>query len=389
MNQYNLDLDLFTDEALAEPYELYRKIRDAAPVVYFEKYGIWAMGRYEDIRAAVLDWETFSSAQGVGVNPASNTTTKGIVIATDPPEHQKLRGVLADKLAPRALRGMGEWIRDRAKKHVDTVLQKDEFDAVKDLAEPFPIEIVLDLVGLPHEMRPKVLGWAAAAFDAGGPPSERTKAMQPLLEEQFAMLGELDPKSLEEGSFGRAIYDAADAGKISRESCVPLMSAYVTAGLDTTINAVSSAIKLFAENPEQWDAVRADRSLLGGAFNEIVRHQSPVMWFSRVTTKEADVDGVTLPEGARVMMLFASANRDERKWDNPEIFDVTRNPVDHLAFGYGIHGCAGQGLARLEAISILDSLAERVKRFEISEPVMRLNSRIRGFASLKTKVILE
>lgn len=387
MTHPTLDIDLFTDEALAEPFEGYRQIREAGPAVFLERYGVWAIGRYEPLRAALADWETFSSAQGIGLSQASNRTTKGLIIATDPPEHDRLRGVLADKLSPRALRGMGGWIRDQAEAHVERVLAQGEFDAVTDLAAPFPVQIVLDLVGLRQEMRPKVLGWAEAAFNAGGPPVPRTFEAQPLLEEQFAMLAEIDSDVLAEGSFGRAIYDAAAEGKIDRDSCVPLMSAYVTAGLDTTINAVSAAIQLFAEHPEQWDAIRADQSLMGGAFNEIVRHQSPVSWFSRVTTRDAGVDGVVIPAGSRVMMMYASGNRDERKWDDPERFDVRRNPVDHLAFGYAVHGCAGQGLARLEAISLLQALSTRVARFEIGTPVPRLNNRIRGLASLPTVAV--
>lgn len=382
-----LDIDLFTDEALLDPFPLYRLIRDAGPAVYLEQHGVWAMGRYAEVRTALDDWETFSSAQGVSINSVSNRTTKGIIIATDPPEHDRLRNVLADRLAPRAIRSLSARISEQAQELVDRVLAKGSFDAVADLARAFPVSVVLDLVGLPHNVRPKVLAWADAAFNAGGPPGPRTEAAYPLLQDQFAYLASLNPRDLEPGSFGRAIYDAADEGQIDPESCVPLMSAYVTAGLDTTINAISNAIMYFACHPQQWDDIRRDHSLLGSAVNEVLRIESPVLWFSRITTRDVQLEDVVIPEGARVMLLFSSANRDERKWMNPEAFDIHRNPVDHLAFGYGVHGCAGQGLARLEVTAILTALAKSVERFETGHPVRRINSRIRGLESLPTVAV--
>lgn len=380
------EIDLFTDEALTNPYELYREIRAAGPAVRFDAYGVWALGRYADVRAALGDWQTFSSAQGVALNPSSNATTKGIIVATDPPEHDVLRGVLADRLSPRALRKMQADLEQRAHALVEPLVERGTFDAVEDLAKAFPVQVVLDLVGLDVSMAPRALAWAEAAFNAGGPDLDRTREAYPLLEDQFAYLAEMHKDDLREDSFGWAIFDAADRGAIGRESVVPLMSAYVTAGLDTTINAISTGVQYFAAHPDQWDLVRDDPSLIPSAFNEIVRLESPLQWFSRVTTRDVDYGEIVIPRGDRVLMLYGSANRDERKWEDPERFDVTRNPMDHLAFGNGVHGCAGQGLARLEGHSVFLALTKLVKRFETGEPVRRLNNRIRGLAQLPTAV---
>lgn len=382
------DVDLFSEAALLDPFPVYRAIRDAGPAAYLPKYGVWAMGRYEQVRAALHDWQTYSSAEGTGLNKASNQTTKGIIIATDPPEHDRLRSVLSERLAPRALRELTEDIARQADDLVASLVERGSFDAVEDLARAFPVSVVLDLVGLPQDIRHKVLDWADAAFNAGGPRGPRTDSAYPLLQDQFAYLADLKAEELAPGSMGRAIYDAAADGRIDPESCVPLMSAYVTAGLDTTINAVSNAVYYFATCPGQWDMVRADPRLIPSAFNEILRIESPIQWFSRVTTRDVDLDGgVHIPAGERVMMLYAAANRDERKWPAPDRFDVTRNPVEQIAFGYGTHACAGQGLARLEGHSILQSLARRVRRFEIGKPRRRLNNRVRGLDGLPTRVI--
>ncbi|RKS68258.1 cytochrome P450 [Actinomadura pelletieri DSM 43383] len=382
-----LDLDLFTDEALLDPWPLYQRIRDAGPVCYLSRLNVWAMGRYAQVRAALGDWETYSSASGIGLNEIANEATRGLIIATDPPEHDRLRGVLAERLSPREIRKLGDDIRRRAVELVDDLVGKGGFDTVTDLAQDFPLSIVLDLIGLPQDGRDKVLTWADAAFSASGPEGPRTEAALPLLQDQLVYLAtRATPDQLAPGSMGRAIYEAAEAGKIEPESCVPLMSAYVTAGLDTTINAISNAVWYFATYPDQWDAVREDRGLIPSAFNEILRIESPVQFFCRVTTRDVDVEGMVLPEGSRVMMLYASANRDERRWPDPERFDVRRNPAEHVAFGYGMHGCAGQGLARLEGHSILEALADRVARFEVGTPQRRINQLIRGLSALPTTV---
>ncbi|MEV7010042.1 cytochrome P450 [Streptosporangium sp. NPDC051022] len=383
----SLDLDLFDDAALTDPFPNYQIIRDTAPAVYLPHYGSWAMGRYADVRGALSDWESFSSAQGIGLNDMANAATQGMIIATDPPEHDKLRNVLASRLSPKAIRNLKADIERRADELVEPLVAAGSFDAVNDLARAFPISVVLDLVGMPQDGRDKVLGWADAAFSASGPPGPRTDAAFPLLQDQLAYLSSIQPDQLTPGSMGRAIYDAAEAGEIRQESCVPLMSAYVTAGLDTTINAISNAVWYFAQYPEQWDLVRRDPSLIPSALNEVLRIEAPVQFFCRVATRDVEVDGQKLAAGSRVMMLYASANRDERKWEDPTRFDVTRNPVDHLAFGYGMHGCAGQGLARLEGHSILGALARRVERFEVGTPVRRLNQLIRGLDALPATVV--
>ena len=386
----DLNIDLFADEALGNPFALYREIRDTGPAVRLTPHDVWALGRYDDVRGALNDWQTFTSAEGVALNPASRATTRGLIIATDPPYHDVLRGVLTDKLSPRALRGLKGDIEARAATLVNAVLDRRTFDAVHDLARAFPVQVVLELVGLPQSMADRALDWAEAAFNAGGPDIARTRDAMPLLEDQFAYLAEMHKEDLAEGSFGWVIFDAADRGVIGRESVVPLMSAYVTAGLDTTINAISAGIWYFSQHPDQWAALREDRSLIPSAFNEIVRLESPLQWFSRVTTRDVDYDGVVIPEGDRVLMLYGSANRDERKWGaDADAFNIRRDAMDQIGFGSGVHGCAGQGLARLEGAAVFSALAERVVSFETGVPERRLNNRIRGLASLPTSVTLD
>lgn len=165
------------------------------------------------------------------------------------------------------------------------------------------------------------------------------------------------------------------------------MMAFLVTGMDTTILSLAAAVRLFAEHPDQWDALRADPSLVPTAYLEVLRIASPVTVFSRVTTRDWECDGVTIPAGDRVAVMFASANRDERKWGDPERFDITRNPADHLTFGVGIHACVGQNLAKLEAQALLTAMLARVRRFEIGEPEFVVNNTLYGLSRLPCRIV--
>jgi cytochrome P450 len=185
------------------------------------------------------------------------------------------------------------------------------------------------------------------------------------------------------GSLGADVLAAVDAGEISRADASALLVDYLAPSLDTTISAISSALLLFARHPDQWEMVRADPSLLSNAVNEVIRFESPLRAFSRRSVHDTVVGDVGVPAGSRVVVMFASANRDERAWADPDIFDIRRDAGSHLGFGRGTHSCAGQGLARLESTALLAALAERVARIEVTDaPRWGRNNIIRGLSSL-------
>ncbi|MDI9939215.1 cytochrome P450 [Rhodococcus sp. IEGM 1351] len=376
------DIDLFSDDILTDPYPAYATLRDMGAAVHLNRIDAWALPRYEHIRAALHDWETFSSEAAVGLNDVVNGFLVGTVLGTDPPEHDKLRSVLSAQLAPRALQKVKAGIEAGADTLVDDLVHRGQFDAVTDLAAALPLSVVFDLIGLPEHARGDMLRWADGTFTVFGPMNERTQHGLTVIEEMFAWLGTLRAEGLKPGSMGRAIFDAAEAGVIAQDSCVPLLAAYTTAGMDTTINAIANAVQLFATHPDQWDTLRGNPDLTPSAFNEILRYDSPVQAFARKLTREVTIDDVHLPAGARVVLLYGSGNRDERHYPNPDSFDIHRNPVDHLTFGYGTHTCAGQALAKIEAHAILRALATRVRRIHIGDPKRHYNNVIRGLESL-------
>ena len=177
-----------------------------------------------------------------------------------------------------------------------------------------------------------------------------------------------------------------DRGEIGMEKPPLMMNDYMGPSLDTTIFATSSAIWLFAQNPDQWDALRETPSLLPAAINEVVRLESPLQGFSRVTAQDVNVDGVIVPKDTRAIMLWGSANRDERKWDEPDKFDIRRRNADHVGFGHGVHVCVGMHLAKMEISALLTALIKRVERFELGKTERVINNVMHGFSKVEVTV---
>lgn len=384
------EADLFTDEAIAEPYDHYRALRDLGPVVRLGAHGVYALPRYAEVRAALFDHETFRSGEGVMVDPDNETLrTANSTLTSDGDLHERFRGVAGRDLTPKALRGMQGRIMEIAEGIVDEVLERGEIDGVSELAARMPLTVVPEIVGWDPTLCPHLLRWSAATFDLFGPANQRRDDALPVFLEliQFAADSVRD-RAFTPDSAGTRLMEAADRGEITEVEGVTLLIDQLAPSLDTTISALGTAVSLFATHPDQWQQIRSDPGLIRNAFNEAVRWQSPIRTFARVTTAPVAFDGVEIPEGERVLMMFASANRDERAWERPEEFDVRRDASGQVGFGYGIHACMGQGLARLEAQCLFTALARRVREFvPLGPPVLTPNNLIRAYGSVPVRVV--
>ena len=377
------DADLFTDDALAEPYGHYQALRDLGPVVWLEAHGVYVVARYEDVRAVLADSETFCSGQGVGLNDVMNEMGRGTTLMSDGDEHRRLRAVIGRPLTPKALAMLRSQARARAEELARCLIEQGSFDAVPDLAEVLPTTWVPDLLGWPDEGREKLLDWAADTFNGFGPPNERTTAAASGILEMAAYAQRVASSDLPNGSMAAGILEAVHRGDLSTGQSSMAIIDYLGPSLDTTISGLGNAVWLFATYPEQWQCLRDDPARAKQAFDEVIRLESPVTGFTRVATRPVEIGGFQLPAGARVLVSYASANRDERYWDSPERFDIERPNASHVAFGFGEHACAGMSLARLEATEVLTALAARVGCFELAgRPIRKLNNVIRAFASL-------
>lgn len=388
MSAPTLDLDLFSDAALADPYPVYATLREAGPAVRLPRHEAWFLGRYAEVRQALSDWKTFSSAQGIGLNPVINEAWANALICVDPPRHTAMRKLITDRLGPLQIRKVEETIDRRAQQLVDSLVDRGRFDAVRDLAYDLPINVIMDLIGWPHEVRAEVLQLAEGGFDPCGPANEKMQASLPRLQRMMQLIESVyDAGTLIPGGFGSTIADSTRRGEIPREAAIGMLAGYVVAAFDTTISAMASGIWLFARHPGEWDRLRADPDLIPRACQEIIRMESPIQMFSRVATRDVEYDGITLPAGARTIVCYASANRDGRQFADPDRFDVARHPNAHLGFGMGNHACAGQSLARLELHAVFTALARRVARFELeAEPTLAPHQITRSFAHVPVRI---
>lgn len=385
-------LDPFALEFLQDPYPNYESLREAGPVVWLDKYNLVAMARYQQVRGALDDWQTYCSSRGVGLTDFATEEPwrpPSIILEADPPLHTKARGVLGKVLSKPALQALSGDFKRTADDLVGRLIAKGEIDAVRDLAEAFPLSVFPDTIGLCKEGRENLLPYGNMAFNAFGPRNE-------LFEQAFTnaqpvvqwITEQCRREALAPGGIGEQVYQAADEGKVTEEEAGLLVRSLLTAGLDTTIFGLSGALYCFATSPEQWGVLRESPELVGGAFEEAIRFVSPVQTFMRTTTRPLEVEGIELSAGQKVLLSLASANRDPRQWEQPDQFDIRRKTMGHVGFGHGIHVCAGQMLARLEAQVLFTALAERVERIELTgAPEWRLNNTLRGLDRLPIRLV--
>lgn len=374
------DVDLFSDAALVAPYPHYEALRATGAVVYLEQCEVWALTRYTTVLKALHDWRTFSSTDGIALNDTTNRATGASPLAADPPAHRAPRKVVSRHLSPMAIREQAPEIHARAKILCARLLEQGAFDAVFDVAQPFALSVLADHIGLPADGRAPIAEWADAAFNVMGPENARTEAARVHLGELgIHLLTATGADRLSATGAGRAIYAAGERGDLTMEASAQLIAIYLLASIPTSTAAIGSAIWLFAKHPVQWDALRRNPQLMAQAVDEVLRMESPIQSFSRVVRAQQHIDGVTIPAGARVLLLFGSANRDERVWHHADSFDITRErPAPHLAFSRGLHSCSGQGLARLQVSAVLSALVEHVECWDAGESRWKCNNIIRG-----------
>jgi len=382
------DVDLFSEATICDPYPVYQHLRDTGPAIWSDRHQVYILPRYQDVKAALRNWQVFSSASGIGINDMINHSQAGTTLASDPPLHDDLRRIIAPPLAPKGVKDLIQMIEAEATSLVERLVSRGEFDLVKDLGCYLPYTIVTRLVGLPEAGREGMTIWGISGFNVAGPLEQpRTAAAIPIT---MALLGYVaDPKLRETvvpGSWAANIFAAADRGDIREDQIIGLLLDYISPSLDTTISAMSNTLWLLARHPEAWHAIRANPELIPQTILESLRLETPVRAFTRVMTMEAEVDGVMIPKNARVLLLYGSANRDERKWPDPERFDIYRRPIDHLGFGHGVHACVGMHLAQLEIRAVITALAARVARIELGKPEILINNFLRGFEHIPVRV---
>lgn len=357
--------------SIADPYPAFDQMR-RHPVTINEDLDVWMLARYADVHAAARDNQTFSSASGIMLR----STPGPAMILTDPPDHERLRKVTQAMFSKKAVASVTGEIRALAADGVGQLRRGEVVDMVPALTIPLPVNVIAHLLGIPRDQWPQFRSVSDAFAEIFSPRS---------VGEILALLRSALPAYIGYRSFiaaelrrrvgrsGAAVLDrlaaAVDTGEISDEEAFFYAVLILVAGNETTTNLMGMLLMRLAEDRELFAELRADRSLLPAAVEETARWGSPVQWVARTTTADAPIGDTVIPRGARVVLFYASANRDPERFENPDRFDIHRKTTGHVAFGHGIHFCLGAHLARLEVVTAIDHLLDEVDGLELAGPV--------------------
>jgi cytochrome P450 len=382
-----LSVDPFALDFSDDPYPTHEELREAGPVVYLDKWNVYGVARYAEVYAVLNDPQTFCSSRGAGLSDFARETPwrpPSLILEADPPAHTRTRAVLSKVLSPAVMKQIRDRFMVAADAKIDELLQRRSFEAIADLAEAYPLSVFPDAVGLKPDGREHLMPYAGVVFNAFGPPNAlRQSAIERSAPHQAYVAEQCQRDNLSPGGFGACIHAFAEKGDITAAEAPLLVRSLLSAGLDTTVYGIGAAIYCLARWPEQMARLRADPALARNAFEEAVRFESPVQTFFRTTTRDVELSGSRIGEGEKVLMFLAAANRDPRRWTEPDRYDITRKTSGHVGFGSGIHMCVGQLVARLEGEAVLTALARKVGSVAISGPVKRrYNNTLRGLESL-------
>jgi cytochrome P450 len=379
-----LDVDLYDEAAQRDSRELFARIRDTGPAVWLPRHRMYAIGRFEDVRAALRNDDVFRSGEGVAANPMTNRLIRGTTLASDGQTHDTRRKVLMRSLGHQALAAVQDRVDQHAERLMERLLKADWFEATQDFASYLPLAVVADLVGV-RAPSDRLLRWAAASFDALGPLNRRGFRAAPTGAGLLLYTRLLNSRRVAPGSWAASVFEAQAAKEISRAEAKSLVIDFVAPSLDTTILASTYMLWVLAHSPEAWREIRTDPDLVARAVVETVRLASPIRGFTRRVAKAHSVDGVMLPTGARAVLLFGAANLDQRQFPDPERFDLHRTSQVQLAWGNGPHTCVGIHLAKLEMQALLKAMVPRVAEVEVGASERVLNNTLQGISRLPAR----
>ncbi|BDE16454.1 MULTISPECIES: cytochrome P450 [Mycobacterium] len=399
MTTSQLVFDPFSAEYYANPYETYRRLRDEAPVYYSEQYDFYALSRHQDVAAAFKDFETYSSSKGVTLEEiqTGRHSHQQSIIWMDPPEHRRMRSLVNKVFTPRAITSQQAMVRDRIRYHLSRV-NPEAFDVVEDFSALFPVEIITIMMGVPEDQRQNIRLWIDAALHREPGQVKMSRAGAEAMMQTGMLYYNLIQQRREKpgDDMITALINAEiqrDEGGTTRLDDVEI-AGFATllggGGAETVTKLVGTAVVLFARHPQQWQQLLADRSKVPAAVEEVLRYEGPVQYDCRYTLKPVELHGVTIPAGKAVMLLGASANRDERAFTDADVFDINRNRSEapNLGFGYGVHSCLGAALARMESVIAIEHLLDFMPDFALDEDGLRRVSMtsVAGYANVPVRV---
>jgi cytochrome P450 len=402
------DLDLYKDGI---PHEAFRTLRDQAPLFWNDETdgnkGFWSVTRYEDVAAVDKDAETYSSEQQVTLEELDEEQllVRKSLIDTDGARHWALRKVLAREFSPRSVALYGDFLTKLTEATLDRALALGEFDFVEQISADIPIRLLARMLDVPVEDTDKLIDWGNQMIANSDPDYTDVLAGSPE-SEQYRNVPFRSPAALEVFEYGFRLAAQRRGGpgtdlvsklvNTTPEDGIPLsdldyqnyFALLIIAGNETTRHTISHTVRALASHPQAWADLKADPSLVQNAVEEFLRWASPILHFRRTATRDVELHGQRIREGDKVVMWFGSANYDERKFPNPQVFDIHRKNVEHVSFGKGSpHFCLGNALARLEIRIVITALLARLERIEmLSEPRIVRSNLVHGIKQMPVRV---
>lgn len=376
-----MDYNPFLAEVKANPYPYYAHLRREAPVYQVADAGFWAVSRYDDVLYVLRNPQLFSSTVLIAallgdLNPVPEAAN---LIASDPPVHTRLRKLVNRAFTPRLIAGLEPRLREITIDLLTRIAPQGKFDLVHELSTPLPVIVIAEMLGVEPDHRAEFKRWSDDIVHAanGVNGEEREQAQRSVAEFRAYFERAIESRRAEprDDLISALVRAEEEAQMLTAAEILSLTTLLLIAGNETTTNLIGNAVLALLDHPDTLARVQHDPSLIPAVVEETLRYDGPVQGIFRQATQDVELSGTTIPAGSLVFPLFASADRDERKFPDPDRFDITRNTNDHIAFGFGIHFCLGAPLARLEAKVALEEMAARFRRWSRSEEqVTRIDS---------------
>jgi cytochrome P450 len=391
INEPAVHWDPYNQTYFYNPYPVFKNLREKAPVYYNEQYDFYAVSRYEDVQTVLGDRDTFISGYGDVLEQIKHRVPipKGMFIAEDPPLHGIHRSVLARIFTPKRMQALEPQIRQFCARALDPLVDGGKFDFILDLGNVMPTLVIGMLLGLPEEQQiefKRRIDERAQALELGKQPTAEGTNLEGQHFADYIAWREKNPSddAMTELLNAEFVDETGATRKLSRGEIMVFANLLFGAGNDTTNRLIGWMGKLLAEHPDQRRDIHRDRSLIPQAIEELLRFQSPGPSIARYVAKDTEVRGVKVREGSVMLSLVASANRDESKFVDGDSFNIHRERVPHLAFGFGFHNCLGNALARVEGRAAMDEVLNRFPEWDVDldKAVMRPSTTTRGWDKL-------
>ncbi|MGD0882442.1 MAG: cytochrome P450 [Acidimicrobiales bacterium] len=369
-----------------DPFPAFAWMRREAPAYFDEESGVWGITRYADIKEISKDPETFSNAGGI--RPDNDALP--MMIDTDAPEHVRRRRLVSEGFTPRRIRESEQGIREICDAIIDRVCERGSADFVNDIAAPLPMIVIGNMLGVAPEDRDALLRWSDDMLKSLGSPDPTAMDRAALAAMEYAeyitaVAEQRRRDNQTDDLIGTLVHAEIEGDRLDESSLIYESLLILIGGDETTRHVISGGMYELLTHPEQFELLAADRSRLPLAVEEMLRWVSPIKNMARTMTRDVELHGQTLSEGQKLLLLYPSANRDESVFEDPETFDVTRTPNDHMAFGFGSHFCLGNRLARLELAVMFDRLLDRLPDLSLTsdaEPPKRAANFVSGYETM-------